>query len=501
MLEELITDNPMLVRFLRSRLRKQIMIATVAITIIAAFFFAWGGCRYRDMAEPLFYILILCQCAVLFLAGSARVASAVSHARHTGLLDFHRISPQKPLALVLGFLCGAPILEVIVFGCIVPFVYVLAIAADANLAVLSLFYLGIVIAAALYFAAAILIGMQSASAPGTATSAMLLLLILLHALCAVPFVSHLTVIPLFYQLTSDGAYSPFLMTFFLVTLPPIALALLHQLIVLAFLLFASVRKMQSAHAYALSKPMAVALFVAFVCLLVGDTYSAWHSSFDDTLFFVFLVVLLVASVCLSLIVTPNVGTIMRGIRQARKSGRSHPSLWSDLAPNWPPLVVFSSLVLLAGLFTILPTMLKLLPAVGIGACALLIFGLAKQYSDLTFGKRGLTLFVLCVVLLWTVPLPVGLSLVFSYERSYEALATVLSAISPLMGILYTSTYDTITFTQIVVILCLYLAQLIIAVAFYMRALRRTVAIASDDFLQAQEPIKIDLSSRSPTAAG
>ena len=42
-------------------------------------------------------------------------------ARESGILDFHRVSPMAPAAVVLGFFFGAPIREYLLFAATLPF--------------------------------------------------------------------------------------------------------------------------------------------------------------------------------------------------------------------------------------------------------------------------------------------------------------------------------------------------------------------------------------------
>src|SRR5436305_4983099 len=102
-LKALLWENPLLARYARARLRRQLLAPLAAgVTRLA------GGITYLGTEQTVrdgsaFTLLLLLQGALLFLAGAAQVAAAVAHARESGMLDFHRLTPQPPLGIALGF--------------------------------------------------------------------------------------------------------------------------------------------------------------------------------------------------------------------------------------------------------------------------------------------------------------------------------------------------------------------------------------------------------------
>ena len=61
------------------------------------------------------------QVVLLVIMGAAQVNASVNGAAHSGILDFHRVSPLTPTELTLGFFFGAPIREYALFAATLPF--------------------------------------------------------------------------------------------------------------------------------------------------------------------------------------------------------------------------------------------------------------------------------------------------------------------------------------------------------------------------------------------
>jgi hypothetical protein len=68
-----------------------------------------------------FGTLLALQGVILVIIGATQVASSVGGARESGILDFHRVTPQPPAATALGFFFGAPIREYLLCAATLPF--------------------------------------------------------------------------------------------------------------------------------------------------------------------------------------------------------------------------------------------------------------------------------------------------------------------------------------------------------------------------------------------
>src|ERR1700722_233867 len=116
-------DNPILVKHIRSRLRKQPLAAAMVVVFVFCICIAWAGIQLQSLASGgTFGLLLGLQSVILIVMGATQVGSAVGAARASGILDFHRVSPLTPTELTLGFFFGAPIREYVLFACTLSFV-------------------------------------------------------------------------------------------------------------------------------------------------------------------------------------------------------------------------------------------------------------------------------------------------------------------------------------------------------------------------------------------
>ena len=140
--------NPILRRYLRTRLRPRGLGAALLITLlIAGFIFALSrtiGIRQLEMAEryaasnekATVFIpsmadierycllpLLALQSFILFIIGTGQVAGGMTSDADDGTMDYMRLSPMTPLAKVLGYLFGLPVREWIMFAATLPFTF------------------------------------------------------------------------------------------------------------------------------------------------------------------------------------------------------------------------------------------------------------------------------------------------------------------------------------------------------------------------------------------
>jgi hypothetical protein len=111
--------NPILHRYCRSRLRPRGLGLALLITmLIAGFMVAMarsGGGRAglspSDAARAALPPLLIFQCVILFIFGTAQAAGGMTAERDEGVIDYQRLIPMAPLSKVLGFLFGLPVRE------------------------------------------------------------------------------------------------------------------------------------------------------------------------------------------------------------------------------------------------------------------------------------------------------------------------------------------------------------------------------------------------------
>ncbi|MCE5219584.1 hypothetical protein LLH03_21390, partial [bacterium] len=105
MAEEIVFwENPLFVRFRRSRLRsQQTLPAILAVVVICGCLMWWSYAADLMKDGGGFTALLVVQGILLLLIGTNEVAMAVAQSRDSGMLDLHRISPQTSLATAVGF--------------------------------------------------------------------------------------------------------------------------------------------------------------------------------------------------------------------------------------------------------------------------------------------------------------------------------------------------------------------------------------------------------------
>jgi hypothetical protein len=121
--------NPILHRYCRARLRpKGLGLALLITVLIAGFMVAMarsGGVRSglspSDAARLALPPLLVFQCVILFIFGTAQSAGGMTAERDEGVIDYQRLVPMTPLSKVLGFLFGLPVREYAMFLTTLPF--------------------------------------------------------------------------------------------------------------------------------------------------------------------------------------------------------------------------------------------------------------------------------------------------------------------------------------------------------------------------------------------
>lgn len=438
MVSALLQDNPLLVKHLRARLRPQTLIPWIAIVVILCVLAAYAS-HALDEPEIPFYLLLVLQGFLLQLVGSSQVLASVSRARESGMLEFHRMSPQPPGAIVLGFLLGGPILEYLLFACTLPFSFFIALGQVGLLPWLAI-SAEMLIVALLYHAAAVLAGLmlpRATSSPVVLLALFFVLMPLWGLAMSITPLLFLTVFPIVTAAVTPAHGIPQFGS-----LPwSIAISLLHQLPVLILLLFAATRKMRHEGTPPFSKLEAIVAYALGGLLALLDVGVA--ADRPETLFRGGSGNLAIAScyglfllgLLLILAVSPDASSFARGSRQARRLGQRGLSLWHDHAPNWVATAAFLVICIIIGLALVSPGISlgseTALWAPATAACALAFFALTKQSFNLFFRKNSTLYLLLVLFLFWGVPLVLGLLL--SMAEQTRAAETVIS-LSPLAGI-------------------------------------------------------------------
>ena len=119
-----VSDNAMFSACYRQRMRPgSVLGALILLVVIVAVAALYSSVNrrgnYGDVLSDMLIVIYSCQIVILLL-GAVRLSTLVRQERISGTLDFHRVSPQSRLGIVIGLLFGAPILEWILALVVVP---------------------------------------------------------------------------------------------------------------------------------------------------------------------------------------------------------------------------------------------------------------------------------------------------------------------------------------------------------------------------------------------
>ena len=157
-----------------------------------------------------------------------------------------------------------------------------------------------------------------------------------------------------------------------------------------------------------------------------------------------LYLLVIIGILLTLMVTPTQAEYYKGLWRAVKQGRPRLSFWDDLSPNRLFLVVVCAIVLVTATIAwrrlggpaggSSGPMREAFPlAIANGVLVVAYFGLAHQFFQLRFGRRGSNFLALFLFLIWGVPLVVGTITLFANFMN-SGPSQVIYALSPVAGL-------------------------------------------------------------------
>ncbi len=404
-------DNPILVKHVRSRLRRQPFIAALVVVQALCLCIVWAGYQLNIfITGGAFEFLAILQGIILVVMGGSQVSAAVNGARASGILDFHRVSPLSPTELTLGFFFGPPIREYILFASTLPYA-ALCLATGAP-TVRGLVQIVIVLftTAWIFHGLALLnalISKPRASTRGAVGMVVFFLFLFFVCINALRMNRFAPSAVLFDgDLRSD---------FYRYSLPWLVVVLIFEAPLLFFIFIAARRKMDSERLHPFSKLQATGALVILCFLTLGVI---WRQDGYDLLVVGALYVMVVIAILLTLTVTPSRPEYLKGLWRAHEKGRTHLPWWDDLAINRVYLFTTCFLVLVtaniawsqAGAdqgFGRAATMGAFPLATAMGVLVVGYFGLALQFFLLRFAGAGRMYFSLFLFFAWLVPLVAG----------------------------------------------------------------------------------------------
>lgn len=417
-------DNPIIVKHLRSRLRRT-KVVPEAIAIIclcgALTWIALANAAGRAEANGFFAgsamssTLWVLMAIVLVLLGAEQVGTAVSIARESGILDFHRISPIAPASVTAGFFLGAPIREYCYAAIILPFLAITAAVAQMPAVKFLDLLATLLVVTWMLHASQLLAALVSRRPRASARSITLLMVVA--------------------AIAAGSAGNGWLAslesaTFFGVPLPRSAFLALHAGAATLFLLVAATRLIRDQRAPLLSKWQALSCMATVATLAVGCLWNAEPRPALASL----LPVVVIAGIVLCLPIAVTTGEFLKGIRRARREGRSGSPILADASTSGWTVV---------GLCIIAATAATLLqvraagnarawgPAWAVGILTIAAYGFSMQFFRLRSGERGDTICHLVMFFAWVMPLPIAAAL--SASGLAGPISSLLWQASPWVG--------------------------------------------------------------------
>ena len=433
-------DNPILVKHARSRLRPMQVLPLVAVVMIIGLSIVLVGYQYDRLAGGgTFGGLMALQSIILGIIGGWQVGSAVSKTRESGILDFHRASPMSPTALTLGFYLGAPIREYVLFAATLPFSLVCVTMGRPSPMGFVQLMVPLILVSWVMHAISLLNSLAGKGKKAGVGGLIGLVLVIFFGSGY-----------LFLGLTraAIAVDEDLTLGFYWFDVPWLLVLALDLFPVIGFFLLASTRKMASERAHLLSKPQAVACLSTAAVLLVGGF---WKLDYFGYWTLVALYILIAGAILMTSTFTPTLDEFAKGIRKAAKEGRKYPAAWSDRGLNRIAVFTLCAVVLAAptvvwrAIEEPAPWASQRAPvtyslSIAIGVLVVAYFGLALQYFQLRFGRRGTTFFALFLFAVWLLPLVCGAISVASVARSWvpgsppDVWSPALASLSPIFGI-------------------------------------------------------------------
>ena len=426
----LISDNPMLWRFFRSKLRRRQLIPGILTMVTLGVAAAWAGREFNWISGgQSINMLIGLQAVLLLFIGSTQIGQQAGKARTSGMLDFHRISPLPPLNLALGFLLGAPILQYVLAGVILPFAIFCAygspIGVSGYLLILIPLLLGVWIANAMT-----LLNTLIGKAGGGAARSIIVAVFLFYAVGGgigglVGFRSNFF-----------AGELPKLQ-FFGVPLPALVLIMGYQIAILCFFLVGTVRKMISDRTHAYSKSQAIGFLSLLGVLGLGG---CWTLVGFDYLALIVLYAMIIAAIILLITITPDLAGYLKGLEFAERHGRRRPTWRSDAGLNRMSVGIMGVIVLVVSTVawnqiesrTVIRDTTAYSLTIAIGVFVVAYFGLGLQWFLLVSRKGGTTMFALFLMVVWIGPIVTGSIMAALGVERWIMLPTL--AISPWPGL-------------------------------------------------------------------
>ena len=491
--------NPVFRRYARSRLRLRGAIFWYLFAVIFPTFIVTlsylimtnQGFPAQQAARNLWIPLLIMQGLILMMKGTGVVSAGIIQDKIDQTLDYQRLTPLSPAQCIVGYLCGLPVLELVMFAITIPHVAFIAIVGNIPLSALVSVYFAFFVCVILYYMTAIAVGIvMNRWVLGYLLAIFMVLVInvvlpLLVSQLGLKFVQFLSVWPVigqkvlpvvvpqglpinagnnpFFAMASDvyvynTLVTPFVFTFFL-----------QAALILTFFLMAY-RRWQSATKHSLSKPYAVCFLAGFVLLVIGNVWPAITGQFLPFPIFgqtdlrdlteviavafpgIYSIVTWALAGTLMMIVTPGHHACVRGIRRALKLGRSAPRPWEDDSANMWFMSLFV-VVVMTGFFVLYSELISadffdFRGGADLGLWRLPVaLTLVLIYTLVLLQVIELKPTVIVILLVWFLPILVAAVLSAAMQEA-NVIQSVIASISPIALVLMSSAIPLAEFVPI-----------------------------------------------------
>ncbi len=430
-------DNPIIIKQSKVRLKRSSLISWLMMIIVICSALLWmefefGNQRYDRSAGYIMGGMIF----LMLIVGSQQIGMMISTTRASGMIDFHRLSPQSPQSLYLGFLLGGTIREYLLVAFAIPFLVLACILYEISLFGLAILLMALLVMTLLMHAisivAAMLVKAPNANAAKGAAwgvfAAMGFLGPLLSGSMAI----------------NRAANEPPPVSFFGFRGNIFLVFTCIGIVVLVFFIIAGIRRMIDDNRPSLTKRQAIIAFllaiIAGIALMINQNFYdkdlILPAEFGVTCVWGLLSFLLIATA------SPERVSYIGGLRRSLRLGLRRPGHWEERALNRGVLIVFAILLMLgtnllsfvrAEKYNSIPSM----PSASLATAVLILlqFGLCLQYFRLRLGKHAVGALIAFIFAVWVLPFMLGISVIIgSPSNDAENTGMLIMSLSPVPGI-------------------------------------------------------------------
>lgn len=433
----MIFDNPIIIRQTRVRLRRSSIVTWLMFVGLISCSLLWmefqfGRQRYDRSAGYIMGGMVF----MMLIVGTQQVGLMLNAVRATGMIDFHRLSPQSPLSLYIGFLLGGPIREYLITAFAGLFLLLACVLYGTPIFGVSLILLAfLMLCFNLYGLSIVSVMLARNPNPNAAKGAAWGVFAAMGALG--PLFSGMMVL-------DRMATQPTQVTFFGYNFNVFVLFSLVTLVSFGYLLTAGVRRFRDDNCPSLNKKQALS---AYACAILFGIGIAYHNSFmDENLVQTFEVMIIGFWVIVSFILlataSPERVVYIGGLRRSLRLGLRRPGPFQDRALNRWTLGGFA-ILLTIGISSLsfvrneVAVAAESLPSVSTATAILVMlqYGLGLQYFRLRLGKNSGGALFGFYVLAWVLPFLLGISVtVAGSGPELEDAGLIIMCISPVPGV-------------------------------------------------------------------